>query len=528
MKKATHRTGCASVLTAEEAIARFHVSDGYITSLKVPQPNGSEVRFCEAVAIKEGVWNGLYESAVVLREAAGSMLGRYVMLDHPEQGTEPAWCDTALGQVIGVDVQGENSEIHCLMAMWVNRMPPELTQRIDRREKIGVSVGFTQFYKDVLGDWNGKPYEAVATKIHYTHLAIVPIGACSIEDGCSAQLISQNQEAEDGTTAKKDGEDSELKSGAAESKEVHQAILVDASEAERPPPLFKDPDELLAFTNQALAISDNPELRVEQLNTAFDFVMNTITDYGWTIYTAEDQDSRAAAMASFLARAAAAWKAGDPLFTPPGAAVTVSQSTRSRSWRGDDIPMSEEKHEKKGEGATTTTLYKYPILTQTDDGKPQISWDSTEDQAKFDAGVKDYETAFGGMLGQFNETLGVLDAQAKKGEAADAIARGLLIGGLKTAMPKLTDASLEKYKGMELDTLAGIVTDLGQAVTPVAAPGMEGGEGAPGIAPGSLSPESKKESHAPTQVDLQKLGEKKKFTFLDAAKKFKAETGIDL
>ena len=528
MKKATHRTGCASVLTAEEAIARFHVSDGYISSLKVPQPGGSEVRFCESVVIKEGVWNGLFESATVLRDASGSLLGRYVMLDHPEAGTEPAWCDTAMGQIIGVEAQGENSEIHCLLVMWVNRMPPELTQRIDNGEKIGVSVGFVQFFKEEEGYLEDKPYNAVATKIYYTHLAIVPVGACSVEDGCSAQIISQNQDAEAGTTSKKEDEDTEPKIGAAESKEVHQAVIVDASESERPPPLFKDPDEMLAFTNQALAISDNPELRAEQIRTAFDFVMDNVHQYGWSFFYNPDQESRAAAMAAFVARAAAAWKAGDPLFVQPGAAVSVSQSTRSRSWRGDDIPMSEEKHEKKGEGATTTTLYKYPILTQTDDGKPQISWDSTEDQAKFDAGVKDYETAFGGMLGQFNETLGVLDAQAKKGEAADAIARGLLIGGLKTAMPKLTDASLEKYKGMDLDSLAGIVTDLGQAVTPIAAPGMEGGEGAPGIAPGSLSPESKKESHAPTQIDLQKIGDKKKFTFLDAAKKVKAETGIDL
>jgi len=528
MKKATHRTGYASVLTAEEAIARFHVSDGYISSLKVPQPGGSEVRFCEAVAIKEGVWNGLFEKAEVLQDAAGSLLGRYVMLDHPEEGTEPAWCDTAMGQIIGVEAQGENAEIHCLLAMWVNRMPPELTQRIDNGKKIGVSVGFVQFFKEEEGYWEDKPYHAVATKIHYTHLAIVPVGACSVEDGCSAQIISQNQDAEAGTTAKKGEEESKLKSGAAESKEVHQAVIVDAPVSERPPPLFKDPDEMLAFTNQAMAIDDNPELKARQLDTAFDFVMNTITDFGWTIYSAEDQSARAAAMATFIARAAAAWKTGDPLFSPPGAAVaaSASQSTRSRSWRGDDIPMSEEKHEKKEEGATiTTTLYKYPVLTQTDDGKPQISWNSTEDQAKFDAGVKDYETAFGGMLNQFNETLSAMDAKAKKGDAADAIARGLLIGGLKTAMPKLTDASLEKYKGMELDSLAGIVTDLGQAVTPVAAPGMEG-EGAP--APGSLAPEAKKESHAPTQVDLQKLGDKKKFTFMDAARRVKAETGIDL
>jgi len=526
MKKATHRTGCASVLTAEEAIARFHVSDGYISSLKVPQPGGSEVRFCEAVVIKEGVWNGLLEKAAVLQDAAGSMLGRYVMLDHPEEGTEPAWSDTAMGQVIGVEAQGENSEIHCLLAMWVNRMPPELTQKIDNGEKIGVSVGFVQFFKEESGDWNGKPYEAVATKIHYTHLAIVPVGACSVEDGCSAQIISQDPNSEAGTTAKKEDEP-KPGSGAAESKGVNQAVLVDATESERPPPLFKTPDELLAFTEKALAISDNPELRAQQLHTAFNFVMDNIHEFGWALYDNPDLIAKANAMAAFVARCAEGWKAGDPLFTPPGAvAGSVSQSTRSRSWRGDDIPMSEEKHEKKDEGATITTLYKYPVLTQTDDGKPQISWNSTEDQAKFDAGVKDYETAFGGMLNQFGETLGALDAKAKKGDAADAIARGLLIGGLKTAMPKLTDASLEKYKGMDLDSLAGIVADLGQAVTPIAAPGMDGGEGAP--APGSLAPDAKKESHAPTQVDLQKIGEKKKFTFLDAAKRVKAETGIDL
>jgi hypothetical protein len=95
-------------------------------------------------------------------------------------------------------------------------------------------------------------------------------------------------------------------------------VLVEASEAERPPPLFKDPDEMLAFTNQALAISDNPELRAEQIRTAFDFVMDNVHQYGWSFFDNPDQESRAAAMAAFVARAAAAWNANDPLFTPPG------------------------------------------------------------------------------------------------------------------------------------------------------------------------------------------------------------------
>lgn len=196
--------------------------------------------------------------------------------------------------------------------------------------------------------------------------------------------------------------------------------------------------------------------------------------------------------------------------------------------------MTTEKHDKKDEGAIKTTLYKYPILSQTDDGKPQITWDSTEDQAKFDSAVKDYESAFGGMLGQFNETLTAMDAKAKAGEAADGIARGLLIGGLKTAIPKLNDTSLEKYKAMPLDTLAGIVSDLGQAVTPIAPPVGDAGEGAPGLGIQSPAagiqpePKTKTESHAPTPVNLQDAGGKKKFTFMDAAKRIKAETGIDL
>jgi len=197
--------------------------------------------------------------------------------------------------------------------------------------------------------------------------------------------------------------------------------------------------------------------------------------------------------------------------------------------------MTTEKHDKKDEGAIKTTLYKYPILSQTDDGKPQITWDSTEDQAKFDSAVKDYESAFGGMLGQFNETLTAMDAKAKAGEAADGIARGLLIGGLKSAIPKLNDTSLEKYKAMPLDSLAGIVSDLGQAVTPIAPPVGEAGEGAPGLgiqspAAGTQTADDKtpRQSHGPTPVNLQDAGGKRKFSFIDAAKRIKAETGIDL
>jgi len=517
-------TGCARILTSDQVQAMYHQSEGYLASLKVPQPGGSEVIFAEATAIKEGVWNGLYEPADVLRNAAPSMLGKYVVLGHPDSNTSPSWPDEALGQVVDVAAEGDEARIRLLLALWKNRMPPELLQRFLSGEKVSVSVGLNMYATPQEGTWNGKPYEQVANKIYFEHLGIVPVGACTPEDGCSAQIITQSTEAEEGNTANDTEKDREMP---AESKNVCQAMgaPIEAAPPDMPPPLFKDPDELLAFTNEALKISDNPELRDQQLSTAFDFVMDTIREYGWNIWDIPEGNARAMAMAAFVARAAEAWRSNDPLFTPPNPMVVAqaTQNNRSKSWRGDaKMTVTQAKKSEEGE---VKALYKYPVLSQTEDGTPQFNWNSTDDESVAIKAKEECESAISSVLSKYDNTLKEFQAAADAGAVADGIARGLLLGNLKSALPKLSEDSLERYKAMPLPDLAGIVSDLGQGSAPAAAPAA-----APAIqAPETKeAPEAKAVTQAPTPVNLQTMKRAKPLSFAEAKARIKKELGVEI
>lgn len=452
------------------------------------------------------------------------MLGKYIVLGHPDSSTSPSWPDESLGQVIDVSCEGEEAVLKALGVVWDTRMPPELLARLESGEKVNVSVGFQTYSSEKSGEWKGKPYSVVADRIYYEHIGIVPVGACTPEDGCSAQIIVQTEKVDGGNT---DGETDTNKTLDVESKTVNQAVgaPVEAVEPEVPPPLFKDPDEMLQFTNQALSIQDNDELKEEQLRTAFSFVMDNLSKYGWSILDIQDPSARHPAMAAFVARAAGAWKNNDPLFSPPGeeqVANSVTQSQGPRSWRGDE-KMPEKKNE---EGAKT--LHHYPVLSQTEDGTTQITWNSTEDPKEAESAKITYDAEFKKVLGSYDETMKDLKAQADAGLAADGVARSLLLGSLKSALPKLNDTSLEKYKSMGLDALVGIVNDLGQNITvSPAAP-----EQAPGLV--TQTPETKPDEKAnqviqsPTPVNLQKIRENNKMTFAEAQKRLKKELGMDI
>lgn len=519
-----HRTGCASLLTHEQVQARYHQSEGYVTTIKVPQPEGAEVRFVEITAIKEGVWNGILEPAEVLKRGAPSLLGKYIVLGHPDSDTSPSWPDEALGQVIDVSCDGEDGAVKVLAVLWVSRVPPDLLARLEAGEKVSVSVGFQMYSKEESGEWNGKPYSMIAERIYFEHIGIVPVGACTPDDGCSAQIIIQNEKSDGGNT---DGEDESKTQIDVESKTVNQAVgaPTESVEPEVPPPLFKDPDELLLFTNEALAIQDNDELREEQLRVAFNFVRKTMDDYGYGISDIQDANTRASAMAAFVARAAESWRNDDPLFTPPGeeqVVTSVTQSQSSRSGRGDDN-MTEK--DDKGD----KTLFHYPVLSQTEDGVTQITWNSTEDPKEAENAKVAYDTEFKKVLGGYDDTMKDLKAQADAGQVADGVARTLLLGNLKTAMPKLNDESLERYKGMSLDSLVGIVNDLGQNIA-MASPA---GDQAPSMV--TQTPDqtqegdkSTKVTQSPTPVNLQKMRAKNPMTFAEAQKRLQKELGMTI
>lgn len=515
----TYKTGCASLLTPDQVKAQYHQSEGYLATVKVPQPDGSDIRFIEIKAIKEGVWNGLYESKEVLKKAAPSILGKYIVLGHPESDTAPSWPDESLGQVIDYSFDESDGTIKVLAVLWISRIPPELLQRLESGQKVHVSVGFRMYSTETPGEWNGKQFFAVADMIYYEHIGLVSLGACKPEDGCSAELVQQSEESEADTTEdKKESQETSI-----ESKTVNQAVgmPVEVVDPEVPPPLFKDPDELIEFTNKALAITDNDELRDEQLRTAFEFVRSIVNDHLYSILDIESLESKASAMAAIVARAAESWRNNDPLFTPPGEeqVTNVTQSKGSLAWRGDE-KMTDKKME---EGAKM--LYHYPVLSQTEDGSHKIEWNSTEDPKVLDEAKERYNTEFTKVLGSFNETMDDLKAKAESGEAADSVARTLLLGNLKSSLPKLNDASMDKYKAMDLNSLVGIVNDLGQNIQAV--------QNATGDGPGLVNqtPEDKTSTQvtqSPTPVNLQRIGDKKKMTFAEAQKRLQKELGMKI
>ena len=144
--------------------------------------------FAESTFIKQGVWNRIRIDADVIRNGAPSVLGRYLMLDHPEEGSEPAWNDTALGQVIGYSVIGPDAALKVKLNVWENRISRDILDKLQNGGKLPVSSGHLAFHKEEAGTFESKPYSAVATKIYFEHIALVPVGACSPEDGCSLSI----------------------------------------------------------------------------------------------------------------------------------------------------------------------------------------------------------------------------------------------------------------------------------------------------------------------------------------------------
>lgn len=468
-----NRTGCLRVVTLEEAKRQLQEdSSGYQIAVNVWPPSDTEIFFVESTPVREGVWNGLLQEAPVLATGAPSLLGKYIMLSHPQEGSEPAWPDENIGQIYRVSL-GENGSLKILAAMWTSRIPPDLLARFQSGERVGVSVGMKTYKVLQEGVWQDIPFTAIAKKVYFDHVAIVVIGACKIEDGCDAHMISvtQNSNAEAGSTNKK----TEQKEGATNSGmsgQDNQGIIELAlgGPDSPPPPLFKTPEELVAFANAALAIQGNEELRQRQMEMAFDFVMNNVTRYGWLLWDILEPAARATAMAQFVAKAAAAWKSGDPMFSPQSPeTVAVLQSKISQSWRGDArgevVAQSKESKDEK------TTSYKYPILSKTEDGKTEIKWGTTEDEKEATKGITS-------LMEAQTTTLADMEKKVAAGAAADNIARTLLMTGLKSGLPNLSDGSLEKYKSMDLVTLAGIVGDLGSTVPAGAGEGAGAGAGA--------------------------------------------------
>lgn len=138
--------------------------------------------------IRAGVWNGIYVPADAIREAQNSILGRYWLDGHRDEETATQWHEIAMGLVTGVEVKGERADTFIEIEPFPDKIPETVRVKMEAEEPMGVSADFKANYVDEIGEWEGKPYSRRVLSMYYLHVARVPLGACSVEDGCWSQM----------------------------------------------------------------------------------------------------------------------------------------------------------------------------------------------------------------------------------------------------------------------------------------------------------------------------------------------------
>ncbi len=144
------------------------------------------------VTTKAGVWNNVYRPWEVLKRDAIWLLGKPVTVDHPHEGVSAN--TFMIGQIKNVEIDEENQQIICEAELWPDRLPPELLEKIQKDEKLDISVGFYAITDPVSGEFNGKLYTEAEKQIYFDHVAIVQKGECSAGDGCGINIMAKKCE----------------------------------------------------------------------------------------------------------------------------------------------------------------------------------------------------------------------------------------------------------------------------------------------------------------------------------------------
>ncbi|MCX8207424.1 MAG: DUF2213 domain-containing protein [Methanothrix sp.] len=133
-----------------------------------------------AIVTREGVFKGVYRPAEVLEKSYRWLLGVPVTVSHPQDGV--CFDEEAVGQVM--EVSWEPPNVRVVAELWKDRLPPAILQRIRNGEPVDVSVGYYPIEEAREGEFQGEKYDRIETSLFFDHVAIVPQGACSWEDGC--------------------------------------------------------------------------------------------------------------------------------------------------------------------------------------------------------------------------------------------------------------------------------------------------------------------------------------------------------
>lgn len=137
----------------------------------------------KAVATKEGVWKGVFRPAELLKSNYRWLRGVPITINHPAEGVYDS--AVAIGQVVDTEWDENLKRVLVDCEMWPEKCPPEVIQKIIAGdEPIEVSTGYFSHQEKIPGKWGDKEYSEVEKSLFFDHLAIVPVGACTTEDGC--------------------------------------------------------------------------------------------------------------------------------------------------------------------------------------------------------------------------------------------------------------------------------------------------------------------------------------------------------
>lgn len=205
--------------TANNMSAEFlqNISTELTGNLRHEKMEGRDYLVAPVVMIVEGVLNGsrgpVYYPGEELDDVEEVWNHKPVIVYHPEEGVSACDPDILTNRKIGVIlntkyVREENAEgvkVGKLKAeVWmeedrIKAVDERVWEAVENGTKMEVSTGLFLCCEEQEGEFNGKPYWAVARNYRPDHLAILPdkVGACSVVDGAglfqNEKKIAQNE-----------------------------------------------------------------------------------------------------------------------------------------------------------------------------------------------------------------------------------------------------------------------------------------------------------------------------------------------
>ena len=178
-------------------------------SAEIKKLDGINHMVVPVVAITEGVLNNIFYSADEINNFVQTWNGVPVPVNHPINNAGNAVSanspDIESTTNIGTfyNTKFENGKLKG--EIWINIDKAKrlkygyIVEAFEKNEMMEISTGLYANLIEQAGIYNGKSYKAVATEIRPDHLALLPNqkGACSIEDGCGALRVNEQDCCDD-------------------------------------------------------------------------------------------------------------------------------------------------------------------------------------------------------------------------------------------------------------------------------------------------------------------------------------------